>query len=298
MRRLPLMLLSACGVWSFWPTLRELAGKWQNDPQYSHGILVPFFAAYLVVRKWETLRELPAQPAWFSGLAAMLFAFACRSGAAMFDMLPLDGLAAMALLASGVLISQGWPTLKTVLPALGFLLFMLPLPYSFERWLSQDLQHWATLGGTFLLQTIGQPAINEGNVILIDEIRLGIVEACSGLRMLMTFAAFATGIAILVDRSWVTKLILIVSAVPISLVVNIMRIAATGEAHVLLRESPQRESMLAFIHDFNGWMMMPIALAMFVVELKILNWLLIEPQVTVKVISFPMPKTASIRKAA
>ncbi|QVL30410.1 exosortase/archaeosortase family protein [Telmatocola sphagniphila] len=301
MRGIGYSLLAAVGAWAFWPTLRDLAEKWQHDPQYSHGLLVPFFVAYLIHRKREDLKQISAVPSWPLSLLFLSTALGCRATSAIFDFLPLDGLALILVLAGAVSLIQGKEMLKTVAPALGFLLFALPLPYSMERWLSQDLQHLATLASTYLLQAIGQPAINEGNVILIDEIKLGIVEACSGLRMLMTFAAFATGITLLIDRSWATKTVLILSAIPIALIVNVLRISATGLAYVLLREAPERQNMLGFIHDFNGWMMMPVALVLFGIELKVLQWLLVEPEKLERVISFPirreMPEVPA-RKAA
>ena len=219
---------------------------------------------------------------------AIALAFPARAAAALFDFPPLDGFALILMLVSGVLVTCGWSAFRIVAPAIAFLMFALPLPYSVETWLGRDLQHLATLGSTYLLQCFGQPAINEGNVILIGEIQLGVVEACSGLRMLLAFAAFATGITLAIDRSATTKAILIASSIPIALLVNILRIAATGLAHVHLRDTADSGKTLEFIHDLNGWLMMPVALVLFTVELKILNWLLVEPAPRERVVSFPV----------
>jgi exosortase len=177
-----------------------------------------------------------------------------------------------------VLIAGGGATLRWTWQPLVFLIFMIPLPYQVERMMGAELQHIATVSSTFLLQCLGQPAIAEGNTILIHDVRLGVVEACSGLRMLVTFAAFAVGAVMLLDRSWVVKLLVLASVVPIALVTNILRITATGLAHIALHDSPQRGSVLEFIHDFNGWMMMPIGLALLLLELWLFRHLLIEPK--------------------
>src|SRR5690606_18419528 len=81
----------------------------------------------------------------------------------------------------------GRPALGWAWPALLFLLFMIPLPFRVEHALSHPLQRAATLGSTFVLQTVGLPALAEGNVIVLESGRIGVVEACSGLSMLLIF---------------------------------------------------------------------------------------------------------------
>ena len=88
----------------------------------------------------------------------------------------------------------------------------------------------------------------------------------------------AVGAVMLMERSWVVKVLVLLSVVPIALLTNILRITATGLLHVGLRDSPSRGSVLDFIHDFNGWMMMPVGLAFLVVELWIFRHLLVEPK--------------------
>ncbi|HEY8505448.1 MAG TPA: exosortase/archaeosortase family protein, partial [Gemmataceae bacterium] len=138
-----------------------------------------------------------------------------------------------------------------------------------------ELQHIATAGSTFALQTLGQPAIAEGNTILIHETRLGVAEACSGLRMLMTFAAFCTGAVLLMERSRLEKILVLLSAVPIALAANIFRITTTGLAHVWLGSE---SSAVHALHDLYGWLMMPIGLLCLLLELWLFKHLLITPE--------------------
>jgi exosortase/archaeosortase family protein len=98
--------------------------------------------------------------------------------------------------------------------------------------------------------------------------------------MLVTFAAFCFGAAFLMDRHWVYKVIVILSIVPIALLTNILRITATGLAHIYLKESPAREKVTDFLHDFNGWMMMPVGLTFLLAELWLLTRLIIEKKST------------------
>ena len=268
--------IAALLAWSYFPTLCDLFQKWMGDPQYSHGILVPLFSLLLLYRNSEKAAEDPAPLPWL-GYAFLAFALVCRVIAALLFFLPLDALSLVLCLTGLVMVTGGKPMLRWTWQSLVFLLFMIPLPYQVERMMGAELQNIATICSTFLLQTLGQPAIAEGNRILIEEVRLGVVEACSGLRMLMTFAAFCVGAAMLMEQYWIVKALVLVSAIPIALVTNILRITATGLFHVWLKNSSAKDGVLGFIHDFNGWMMMPIGLGFLLVELWTLRHLLIEP---------------------
>ncbi|WP_020470502.1 exosortase/archaeosortase family protein [Zavarzinella formosa] len=269
-----ILLLAVLG-WVYWPTLADLYDVWTTSPDYSHGLLVPLFSLWLLFRK-------PANPniiykPWpllgFAGLTVSVF---CRLFGAGTSFLPLEGLSLIMALASAVMLSGGWGGVRRFWQPLLFLVFMVPLPYEFSRAMGAELQRIATMCSTFLLRCCGQPAIAEGNRILIENITLNVVEACSGLRMLMTFIAFSIAAVFMMERHWMVRGIVLLSAVPIALATNILRISATGLAHVWLHDSDQKAKVMDFIHDFNGWMMMPVGLAMLLAELWVLKNLLIE----------------------
>jgi exosortase len=270
-------LVAGLLAWAYFPTLRELVQKWMSDPQYSHGILVPLFSLYLLYLNREKATG-DAQPWPWIGYSLLFIALAFRAVAALLFFLPLDAFSLVVCLTGLVMVAGGRPMIRWAWPSLAFLLFMIPLPYLVERMMGAELQNIATIASTFLLQTLGQPAISEGNRILIEDVQLGVVEACSGLRMLMTFAAFCVGAVMLMERHWLVKALVLASAIPIALLTNVLRITATGLAHVWLKESSAKGSVLNFIHDFNGWMMMPIGLGFLLVELWLYKHLLIEPE--------------------
>ena len=94
--------------------------------------------------------------------------------------------------------------------------------------MANPLQRIGTISSSYLLELVGIPAVTEGNVIILSEVNLGVVEACSGLRMLITFFAASAAVALLSKGSIWTRLLLFASAVPIALIVNILRITVTG----------------------------------------------------------------------
>lgn len=273
------LLITGLLAWAYLPTLGELFQKWMSDPQYSHGILVPLFSIFLLYRSRDQA-PTESKPMPWLGYSLLAVALTCRVVAALLLFMPLDALSLVLCLTGLVLVTGGGPLFRWTWPSLMFLLFMIPLPYQIERMLGAELQNIATIASTFVLQIFGQPAVAEGNRILIEEVRLGVVEACSGLRMLMTFAAFCVGAVLLLDRHWIVKGLVLASAVPIALLTNVLRITATGLAYVWLKNSSFKDRVVEFIHDFNGWMMMPIGLGFLLVELWVLKHLLLEPEKT------------------
>jgi exosortase len=128
-----------------------------------------------------------------------------------------------------------------------------------------------TEASTYLLQTCGYPAVAEGNIIYMDEVKLGVIDACSGLGMLMTFFALSTAVALVIERRRSDKLAIIASAIPIALIANIARITASGMVYWTWGEDAG-----SFLHDWAGWLMMPLALALLWLELRFLDRLLTE----------------------
>lgn len=262
--------------WAFWPTLRELFDTWVTHPEYSHGPLVPLFALYLLIKRKPATAAPPGRPWPVVGLSVLTVAVALRLVGSATSFLPLEGFALVLCLGGLVVLAGGRSALGRFWPPLVFLLFMIPLPYEASRLLGAELQRIGTVATTYLLQCLGQPAIAEGNRILIGSVTLNVVEACSGLRMLVTFFAFSTAAVFLMDRHWLVKGLVLASAVPIALATNILRITATGLAHVWMHDGESKTQVLGFIHDFNGWMMMPVGLVFLALELWLFKYLLIE----------------------
>ena len=142
-----------------------------------------------------------------------------------------------------VTLCGGWTTLPWAWPALAFLIFMVPLPYSVETVLGFPLQRTATEASTYALQVFGLPAFSSGNTIVIDDFRIGVVDACNGLGMSYMFLALSVAAAIMVSRPLLDRLLLVLGAIPIALVVNVARIVATGLLHILVGKRDRRRGL-------------------------------------------------------
>lgn len=250
------------------PNLTVLALRWGHDSRYSHGFLVPLFALYLLYARRGRLVATSRVNWW--GMPLLVGGLAVHAAGTYLYLEWLSAISLLPCLAGVAVLLGGWPSLVWAWPGVAFLIFMVPLPYQLEVGLAQPLQRLGTWVSTYALQTIGFPAFAEGNVIRMGEVRLGVVEACSGLSMLVIFFALATAVAVLVRRPLYERLLLVGSAVPIALLANIIRIVVTGVLHKVAG----RELADLVFHDLAGWLMMPLALGFLWLELRMLGWVI------------------------
>lgn len=269
------VVASAVVAWAFLPTLDWLVGKWWNDPSYSHGFLVPLAAAFIVYR------HRPAASGWFSapqpllagGLLTGVLGVRLLAGGLLLQQL--DCLGLILSVAAGVLAVGGWRLVKNCWRGLVFLVFMVPLTYEMEQNLGGPLKVIATACSTFLLQTVGLPAVASGNVIHIDDVAIGVADACNGLKMLLTFVAIGAGAVFLLRRTWFEKLMIGLAVVPIAVLANVLRISATGVIYYLgVRDADTQHA----VHDGLGYVMPVIGVALLLLELWVLDRLIVKPQ--------------------
>lgn len=263
-------VMAAVLCWSYWNTIVSIAQAWER-PQYSHGYIVPMFAAFLLWLRYEPVREASAGERWI-GVGILAIGLALRLVTAFFSTV-IPEMATLPICLIGVFtMVGGLHMLRWSWPALAFLVFMLPFPDFVERGLLDPLQNLATRMSTFALQTLGFACYSEGNRIQLGDLQMGVVDACSGLRMLTIFFALATAITLVTERPLWERIVIVISAVPIAIVVNVIRITVTG---VLYRTTSQKIADAVF-HDLAGWVMMPMALGLLYVELQLLSHLWVE----------------------
>lgn len=251
--------------------LGECLSRWSNEPQYSHGFLIPFMAIGL---GWCRRHRIPAGVARSSwpGILLLSVGAVLHISAGYLYFSVLDAAALLCMIAGAVLLVWGRRFFRGVWPAILFLSFMMPLPFELERAMSAPLQLLGASEAAFYIQTLGIPAVAQGSTILMVDTQLGVEEACSGMRMMMVFLAICVAAAIISERPRWEKIIILLSAIPIALVCNIARIVATAYAHHTVGS---QMADLVF-HDVSGWLMIVMGFILLKAELLLFDWLFIE----------------------
>mgnify|MGYP002623438301 CR=1 FL=1 len=258
-------------VAAYWNTLTRLSENW-SSPQYSHGWLVPAFALVLLWLRREPLKPVADWERW-AGVGLLALGLTMRLLSTAIALVIPDMVSFVPCVAGIVLLVGGLHMLIWAGPAILFLLFMYPLPDRVEQALLNPLQLAATRVSTFALQTMGVAAYADGTRIQLSNVQLGVIDQCSGLRMLTIFVALSVAVTMVTTRPWWERIVIIVSAVPIALAVNVTRITVTGLLYLVNEDLAER-----VFHDFAGYVMMPLALGMLYVELQILDHLFIEEE--------------------
>lgn len=267
------VVLIAGFIWSYWPQITELWSIWQRSDEYSCGMLVPFLAIYILwARRVDILSTTILPSIW--GVLGFAVAQAIRYFGVFFMYSSAERLSLVMSIGALVLWLFGWRLFWRVSTVLLFLFLMLPLPASVHAYMTLPLQSMATTSSVFCLETLGFAVVREGNLIHINDTVIAIAEACNGLRMITSFFIITALVVLLVNRAWWEKLIVLASNLGVALLCNTVRLTVTAIAFTQL-SGPKWE---AVFHDFGGYAMMPLALAIVLFEFWLLETITTIPQ--------------------
>jgi exosortase len=245
------------------PILKELVMDWWTDPDYGHGFFVPLISGYVLWHqraRWVKSEVKPSNFGFLVMVGGIILLLGGSLGAELFT----SRFSLLVLLAGMVLFLAGWKKLRSVSFPLGFLILMIPIPVIIYNQITFPLQLLASRFATSWLELMQVPVLREGNVLILPNYSLEVVEACSGVRSLMTLITLAVAYGYLVEsRRWV-RYTLPVLMVPIAIVSNAIRIMGTG----MLTYHFGPKAAEGFFHDFSGWIIFLAALfLMFVCHL-------------------------------
>jgi len=257
-------LLAALLVLVYAENLRFLLGYFQQ-PEYSHGYLIPLITGFFLWHRRKSILQERAAGSWW-GVAIAVIALLVFSAGIMAFMVRLAALSFVFLLLGIGFASLGTRAMRRVTVPILFLLTAMPLPGIVFVLLSNDLQLISSQIGGWVIARFDIPVFTDGNIIDLGVYKLQVAEACSGLRYLMPLLAFAVLCAWLMRAPWWMRGLMIVSAVPLTIILNSLRIAVIG----LFVHFGNIHLAEGFLHLFEGWVVFVIALTILFGEM----WLL------------------------
>lgn len=253
--------------------LVKLFRDWWNDENYSHGLLIPFIIGYIVWTQRDKLARVGARPSTLlGGLAIVSALFALWAGVAGAE-LYMPRLSLILLIAGITLYFWGFSLLRLLLVPLSLLFLAMPIPAIIFNKIAFPLQLFASRCAVWSMSMLGIPVLRQGNIIELkplnsfDTKKLEVVEACSGIRSLMTLLTLAVVFAYFTHTpsdndpgsggrfGWLKSYwfwraaIIVASAVPIAILTNAFRVSGTG----VLAHYYGTEVADGFFHSFSGW---------------------------------------------
>ncbi len=254
--------------WMYHDILVRLVLQWWNDPDFSHGFFVPLFSAFLVWQRRKRLAATPVVPAWF-GLAVIAGALATLAVGVLGAELFLSRSSLLLLLAGLVILFLGWGWFRVLLFPWAFLFLMVPIPKIIFNQITLPLQFLASQLASSLLGVCSVPVLREGNVIHLPVMDLEVVEACSGIRSLVSLVTLAIIFGYFVEPRISRRVALVVAAAPIAVAANGLRIMGTG----VLAQYGSPDMAEGFFHSFAGWVIFLLSLGMLFLLHSAMRWL-------------------------
>ncbi len=251
---------------TYYSIFLDMVSDWWLDPNYSHGFIIPVVSLYILWEKRDSLKTIEKESSmwgcFFILLGIGLFLVG-KAGGEFFSM----RLSMLLVLGGMVLSTFGKQFFKEIFFPYLLLIFMIPLPYILYNSLTLPLKSIATQLSTLLMSFFSMPVLREGNIIHLPTIDLQVVEACSGIRSLISLMALGTIFAYFLQTSNLKRSILIISTIPIAIFTNGLRIGITG----MLATFVSPELAHNFFHLFSGWVVFIMAIALLILLNKVLN---------------------------
>ncbi len=253
------LLLTAALILLYAPTLKLLVWQWYNDADYSHGFLVPILSAYLIWARRDKLRSIPRNPSIW-GMVVVLFSIGVMYLGSLGAENSLARLSFIGVICGLIVYFVGSKALRAMAFPIAFLLFAIPMPTVVYNEIVFPLQFIASKFATGTLEMLNLfPIMREGNVLILPGMRLEVVEACSGIRSLMSLLALAAGYGYVVERSVAVRWFMVLAMVPLAIVSNGLRIMITAiMAHYIGPKAAE-----GFMHEFSGWVIFVVATILF-----------------------------------
>jgi exosortase len=235
----------------------KLVKDWINFPDYSHGLLIPFFAAFLIWDQRAMLLATPRKPTWAGIPLVATGLFVLLVGVFGADLF-LSRLSFILLSAGLIWTLLGWQMLSNCKFLLFVLTLSIPLPAVLFNNITFPLQVLASQVASGLLPLAGVPVLREGNVINLPAMPLEVAEACSGIRSLMSLFTVAVIFGYFLEKDTLRRTLLALASLPIAVAANVLRIVGTG----LCVQYWDPDKALGFFHEFSGWLMFLVSLSL------------------------------------
>lgn len=247
-------LLSITLVWAYASVIADLIRTWWSVADYSHGFFVVPMAVFLAWSRRETLPRKMTPSPW--GLLPVALALSMLTFGTLTFIRPLEQYSLVLAVAGIPLLVGGWRLFRWAFPMIAFLVFLIPLPHGLATALAEPLQHIGAMGAAYLVQAAGVPALVQDTLIQIENAQLNVAFACSGLQMIISFGAVATAIAMLSHYPLAGKLVIMTSAIPIAIFVNVIRISLITWARRYDLVPPKQ------LHDAGGILVVPFTVVL------------------------------------
>jgi exosortase len=251
-----LVCLGAAFAFAYFDVFVWLFDDWELDGNYSHGWLIVPMAAYMAWERRHQLARAERTPsAW--GLVLLVVSIGTLAAGTLAAETTVARLSIILTIVSAIWFIAGLEYLRILTFPIAFLLLMIPIPGIIFNRITFPLQLVASDFGARALDLVGIPVFREGNLINLAHLSLDVAEACSGIRSLISLFTLSLLYGYFAEPHRTIRIILLIATVPVAIIANGTRVAATGmAAHWYGAQAAE-----GFFHSFSGWIVFAVAAA-------------------------------------
>ena len=261
------LLVLALFIAAYLPVFRILVEKWSSSDEYSYAFLTLPVIGYMIWQKRHELRRLEARASWL-GLLALLCAAPLYGFALLTKVNTLISLSMFTTLTGALVYIYGIGVIRVLFTPLLLVLLLIPIPDQLYIRLTSPLQLKVSQFSEILIRSLGVTIFREGNIMTIPGKSFEVVEACSGLRSLITLMTLSTIIGHFLLQRGLSRCLLFLASVPTAIVVNIFRITAM----ILLYHYFKIDLIEGAYHTIAGVLVFLLALAILLLLQRMLEW--------------------------
>jgi exosortase len=254
-------LLIAC----YAPVLYFLVKQWATDEDMGHGFFAPAIAGYIIWQRRADLSRMTPEPSNWGLLIILWSAVQLMLGTLGAEIF-LARTSFLIALVGVILYLCGWKILRAIAFPLSLLLFMFPLPAIIYARITLPLQLFASQVAEMILGWLGIPVLRDGNVLELASQKLSVVEACSGIRSLLSLSFLSLTYAYFFDKKVWMRWVLLAATIPIAIAANAIRVTLTGVLSEIRTDLAQ-----GFFHLLEGWVLFLVALVLLVAFHQLVN---------------------------
>jgi exosortase len=249
------------------PVLYRLVHQWINDEDMGHGFFVPVVAGYIVWQRRDILSAIKPEPNYWGLILIVWSAMQLMLGTLGAELF-LARTSFLIAIVGVILVLGGTKLLKALAFPLALLPFMIPIPAIVYARITLPLQLFASVVAENVLNLIGIPVLRDGNVLELASQKLSVVEACSGIRSLLSLSFLSLIYAYFFDSKVWMRWALLFGTIPIAIAANASRVTLTGILSEIRTDLAQ-----GFFHTLEGWVLFLVAIALLVLFHQFVNWI-------------------------
>lgn len=261
-----LILITSCLTALYFSVFEVLVDDWSKNDNYSHGFFIPFVSLYMVYSLRDKLTNIAPTPASWGILvllAGLLQLYIARVGSEYF----LQRTSLLLVLFGIIIFLFGVHYAKKLSIPIGYLIFMVPLPAIIWNKIAFPMQLFSSAITERIVQLAGIPIFRQGNILHLAETTLEVVDACSGLRSLVTMFALSTALAFFCEIATWKKWVLFLSAAPVAILANTVRLTGTA----MLASRYGEKVAQGFLHEISGIFTFVVGLLLLMLVNRILH---------------------------